>query len=220
LSNVIIIPETRNVEVSQTTNEPVITMIRLTSNDENGESGDLPTEQANKANQSPFEQVPAGNYDISIVVPEGYNLIDAKCAYQNPDGKMIPIGSWDMKSSINGIDLAPQTAHKCTWKLEQQNSSTEEVSIEIAQVPKLLEIKGDPASKNSVYMVVVTGTITLGPNADKSDKISTDKNTLNGIIWTTGIDDFYFTGDIVSITADHHIFSFVDGVEIPNNSLP
>ena len=83
---------------------------------------------------------------------------------------------------------------------------------------KLLEIKGDPASANAIYKVVVTGQIIPGPNAEPGDKISSDKKTVNGVTWTTGIDDFYFTGDIVSITADHHIFSFVDGIEIPNGS--
>jgi hypothetical protein len=216
LSNIIIIPETRTAETSQATNEPVISMIILTSNEERIV---LPTAQANKAKQSPFEQVHAGIYDIGIVIPEGFMIDDAKCAYQKADGKMIPIGEWDKQNMmINSINLAPQTAHKCTWILKQQNTLSEEIPTATAEVQKLLTIKGDSAGANAVYKIVVSGTITPGPNADANDKLSTNKNTVDGIVWITGIDDFYFTGDIVSITADHHIFSFVDGVEIPNGS--
>ena len=220
ISNVIIIPDTtRTAETSQTTNEPIITMITLTSKGETGKNVDLPTAQANKRNQSPFEQVPSGEYNIGIVIPEGYTLIDAKCAYQKPDGKWVSMGELGKENNVIGIDLASQTAHKCTWKLEQQNTLTEEIPIAVAEVQKLLEIKGDPTSENAFYEVVVTGQIIPGPNAEPSD-IILDDNTLNGIVWIKGMDDFYFTGDIVSITADYHIFSFVNGVQVPNDSPP
>ena len=86
--------------------------------------------------------------------------------------------------------------------------------------PKFLEIKGDPVNTSSTsYQVIVTGQISLGSNANpNSDIISPDGTTLNGIITPTGLDDLYFTGDIVSITAVIHIFSFVDGVEVSNGS--
>ena len=214
ISNVILTPgQTITTTVTLTPNVNTITAGNVGSN-----GIDLPTSTANKANQSPFEQVPPGNYDINIGIPEGFTLLNAQCAFQKPSGKWVSIGTWDKKNIITGVDLTSQTAQKCTWKFEQQNTLSENTPIAYADVQKLLKIKGDPASANAIYKVVVTGQITPGANVETGDKISTDKTTVNGATWTTGFDDFYFTGDIVSITADYHIFSFVDGVEVPNDS--
>jgi len=87
---------------------------------------------------------------------------------------------------------------------------------------KLLEIKVDPlTSTSTTYQVIVSGQISLGSNANpSSDILSTDGTTINGKLSPTGLglDDYFFTGNIVSITADQHVFSFVDGVEVPNDS--
>jgi len=95
-----------------------------------------------------------------------------------------------------------------------------DVSFLLAPVPKLLEIKGDPTIPiGTTYQVIVSGQISLGPNANPiGDIISPDGTTLNAGILSTGLDDFFFTGEIVSITAPRHIFSFVDGVEVSNDS--
>ena len=125
ISNVIIIPDNaRTAEATQSDDKPMISMITLMSTVEsaaagtsNGDGIDLPTAQANKRNQSPFEQVPSGEYNIGIVIPEGYTLIDAKCAYQKPNGKWVSMGVWDKESMITDVNLAAKKANKCTWKL-------------------------------------------------------------------------------------------------------
>jgi len=97
--------------------------------------------------------------------------------------------------------------------------TTPRIQIDQALEPKFLEIKGDPvASGFTTYQIVVTGQIFLGPNVNSGDILSPDGTTLNGGMNPTGLDDYFFTGDIVSITAGKHIFSFVDGVEVPNDS--
>jgi len=80
--------------------------------------------------------------------------------------------------------------------------------------PRFLEIKGDPVTSGSAYQIVVTGQILHGPNANPSDTLSPDGTTIDGYLLSTGLDDYSFTGNIVSITADQHVFSFVDGVEV------
>jgi len=93
------------------------------------------------------------------------------------------------------------------------------MQLSVPLVQKFLEIIYDPLTTGTTfYTVVVTGTILPGPNANLADVISPDGTTINGRIHPTGLDDFSFTGDIVSITAGQHIFSFVDGVEVPNGS--
>jgi len=87
-------------------------------------------------------------------------------------------------------------------------------------IGKFLEIKGDPlTSSATTYQVIVSGQISLGPKANPNDILSSDGTTINGKILPTGLDNYYFTGDIVSITAGQHVFSFVDGVEVTNDSL-
>jgi len=55
-----------------------------------------------------------------------------------------------------------------------------------------------------------------GTNANPEDVLSPDGTTVNGGIFPGGRDDFYFTGDIVSITAETQpILTIVDGVEAP-----
>ena len=86
---------------------------------------------------------------------------------------------------------------------------------------KLLEIRGDPATSGvTTYQVIVSGQISLGPNANSNDILSPDGTTINGKIGPSALDNYSFTGNIVSITADQHVFSFVDGVEVPNGSPP
>ena len=67
-------------------------------------------------------------------------------------------------------------------------------------------------------LFVVTGQIFLGSRANPEDILSPDGTIIDGHISPNGVDDYFFTGDIVSITADKHILSFVDGVEVPNES--
>jgi len=85
----------------------------------------------------------------------------------------------------------------------------------------LLQIKGDPTTSGyTTYQIVVSGQIMLGPNTNPGDILSPDGTTINGGVSPTGVDDYSFTGTIVSITAGEHIFSFVNGIEVPNNSTP
>ncbi len=89
---------------------------------------------------------------------------------------------------------------------------------------RYLEIKGDSIGTSFIaYQVIVTGQISLGPIANPEDVLSSDGTTIDGGIMPAGIDDFFYTGDIVSITSDKPILSFVDGVEIPtvdNDGIP
>jgi len=138
-----------------------------------------------------------------ILSPDGTTL----------DGGMMPTGIDDY--FFTG-DIVSITAGKHIFSfvdgVEVPNDS---------QIGKFLEIKGDPAASGfTTYQIVVTGQIFLGPNANSGDILTPDGTTLDGGMMPTGIDDFFFTGDIVSITAGKHIFSFVDGVEVPNGSPP
>jgi len=87
---------------------------------------------------------------------------------------------------------------------------------------KFLEIQGAPeTSPPTTYQIIVSGEIFYGPQANPpDDMLSSDGTTIDGTINPTKIDNYFFTGDIVSITADQHIFSFVDGIEISNDSTP
>jgi len=106
----------------------------------------------------------------------------------------------------------------------QSSSSLPEVTEEEVSndSQRFLEIKGDPVTNGTIiYQVVVTGQIFLGPHANPSrDMLSTDGTAIDGMILPTGLDDYYFTGNIVSITADQNVFSFVDGVEIITQVIP
>jgi len=106
---------------------------------------------------------------------------------------------------------------------ETSSSSLPEVTEEEVSndSQRFLEIKGDPVTNGTVtYQVVVSGQISLGPRANPNDIISPDGTTIDGKILPTGIDNYYFTGNIVSITADQHVFSFVDEVEVPTQVIP
>jgi len=88
---------------------------------------------------------------------------------------------------------------------------------------KLLEIKIDPlTTSTTTYQVLIIGQISPGPNANPNDKLSPDGTTINGSLVPTGLglDDYYFWGTIDEITANQHVLSFVDGVEVPNGSPP
>jgi len=96
--------------------------------------------------------------------------------------------------------------------------SEEEVSIDSR---RFLEIKGDPVANGTVtYQVVVSGQISLGPSANPSDLLSPDGTTIDGAVAPARQDNFYFTGDIVSITADKHVLVFVDGEDISTQVIP
>ena len=93
------------------------------------------------------------------------------------------------------------------------SSSNEEVSNDFQ---RFLEIKGDPVTHGTIkYHVVVSGQISYGPRANPPwDMLSTDGTTIDGTILPTGLDNYNFTGNIVSISADQNVFSFVDGEEV------
>ena len=94
----------------------------------------------------------------------------------------------------------------------------EEVSNDSQRV---LKIKGDPVTNGTInYQVVVSGQITKGPKANPDDILSPDGTTIDGKILPTGTDNYFFTGTIVSITADQNVFSFVDGVDVPTQIIP
>ena len=98
-------------------------MITLTPNENGNDPIELPTAQANKRGQSPFQEVPSGNYNVSIVIPDGYTLSKAICKVQKPNGQWISIGTWDTENNVViGVDLAAQKANKCIWKLEPANT--------------------------------------------------------------------------------------------------
>jgi len=80
-------------------------------------------------------------------------------------------------------------------------------------IEKLLEIKGDPLLTSPTnYKIIVSGEISLGPRANQNaDILSPNGTTVDGRISPTGLDNYFFTGNIVSITADQHVFSFIDG---------
>jgi len=86
---------------------------------------------------------------------------------------------------------------------------------------RFLEIKGNPAINGTItYQVVVSGQISLGPNANPSDKLSPDGTTIDGRVLPTGLDNYYFTGDIVSITTDQHVLAFIDGEDVTTLVVP
>jgi len=60
-----------------------------------------------------------------------------------------------------------------------------------AQECRFLEIKGDTATYlSTLYQVIVSGQILLGPNANPNDKLSTDGTTINGKVKPTGLDNY------------------------------
>jgi len=86
---------------------------------------------------------------------------------------------------------------------------------------RFLEIKGDPIyNGTTTYQVVVSGQISLGPSANLHDKLSPDGTTIDGMVAPTGHDNYYFTGDIVSITTDQHVLAFIDGEDITAQVVP
>jgi len=103
--------------------------------------------------------------------------------------------------------------------------STSLPKITEEQVPndsqRFLEIKGDPVTNGTAtYQVVVSGKISLGPNTNPKDKLSPDGTTIDGKVGPTGLDNYYFTGNIVSITTNKHVLAFVDGEDITTQVIP
>jgi len=88
--------------------------------------------------------------------------------------------------------------------------------------PKFLEIKGDPTVVDSfiTYEVIVSEGLTKGPKANDSDVVSPDGTTANGGVVPTGLDNYFFTGNLISITAEFNVFAFVDGISVPVIVLP
>jgi len=87
--------------------------------------------------------------------------------------------------------------------------------------PKFLEITLVPGiTSGTTYQIIVSGQITPGPSANPGDVLSPDGTTINGGVWPGGLDDFSYTGNIVSITANQNILSHVNGVPVPNDSPP
>jgi len=96
--------------------------------------------------------------------------------------------------------------------------SEEEVSNDSQ---RFLEIKGDPINNGTAtYQIVVSGQISLGPKANPQDKLSPDGTTIDGWVLPTGLDNYYFTGDIVSITTDQHVLAFIDGEDVTTLVVP
>jgi len=69
---------------------------------------------------------------------------------------------------------------------------------------------------NISYKVVVTDSIRKGLKANPDDVISADGKTLNGkILPQSGYDNYFVTGDIVSVEAPVNLAVTLDGVPIP-----
>ena len=104
---------------------------------------------------------------------------------------------------------------------KNNNDGTGRIDVSFLLSPNLLQIKGDPTTSGyTAYQIVVSGQIMLGPNTNPGDILSSGGTTINGGVIPTGLDDYTFTGTIVSITAIQPIVSVVNGVEVPNDSPP
>jgi len=84
---------------------------------------------------------------------------------------------------------------------------------------KFLEVKGlatNPDNDTIRYKIVVTDSIRKGFGANSGDVVSPDGKTLNGDIKPqTGRDNYFVTGDIVSVEAPVNLAVTLDGVPIP-----
>ncbi len=84
---------------------------------------------------------------------------------------------------------------------------------------KLLEVRGlatNPNNDGISYKVVVIDSIRKGPAANPNDVISADGETLNGRLKPqAGRDNYFVTGDIVSVEAPVNLAVTLDGVSIP-----
>ena len=107
-------------------------------------------------------------------------------------------------------------------QIGETSSSLQKVTEEVSNdSQRFLEIKGNPVTNGTInYQIVVSGQITKGPNANPTDIVSPNGTTIDGKILPTGIDNYYFTGNIISITADQNVFAFVDGVDITTQVIP
>jgi len=72
------------------------------------------------------------------------------------------------------------------------------------------------------YIITVDGQIRLGPLANPPTEIvSADGKTVTGFVGRkSSFDSFLFTGNLISITANGHLVSTVDGIKVPNNTPP
>jgi len=140
ISNVILTPD-QTVEATVILT-PVITPPSVVSD---GKGMEFPTPTANSAGQSPFRQVPQGTYDISILPPDGFTLGKATCEFQENDGSMKPIGTYDEKSMmVMGVGLTSGVAHVCTWMFEHvvvpAISSIQVIEQPIAEISEKIPI--------------------------------------------------------------------------------
>jgi len=92
--------------------------------------------------------------------------------------------------------------------------------ISSSSTQKELKITGTVGSDvRSTYTVVVSGSATLGGRSNPSgDLVSADGKTITGSEREKGTDNYFFTGDIVSIVADQKMTTTVDGVKFPNST--
>ena len=108
-------------------------------------------------------------------------------------------------------------------KPETQDSKSTESNLEVipsSSTQKELKITGTVGSGvRSTYTVVVSGSATVGGLSNPpSDQVSADGKTITGFISARGTDNYFFTGDIVSIVADQKMTTTVDGVKFPNST--
>jgi len=84
---------------------------------------------------------------------------------------------------------------------------------------KFLVVKGLATNPNNdliSYKIVVTDSIRKGSAANSGDVISADGKTLDGKLFPqVGIDNYFVTGDIVSVEAPVDLDVTLDGVPIP-----
>jgi len=92
--------------------------------------------------------------------------------------------------------------------------------ISSSSTQKELKITGTVGSGViSTYTVVVSGSATVGGLSNPSvDQVSADGKTITGLTRTRSTDNYFFTGDIVSIVADQKMTTTVDGVKFPNST--
>ena len=92
------------------------------------------------------------------------------------------------------------------------------IPVTTPSTEKLLVVKGlatNPNNDSISYKVVVTDSIRKGSAANPNDVISADGKTLTGNIFPqNGHDNYFVTGDIVSVDAPVNLAVTLDGVSI------
>jgi len=122
-------------------------------------------------------------------------------------GSIVSItGEAHLKTTVDGIEVPNNTPP----------------AIVLAPGEKELIVKGDDRlfPGRISYSITVDGQIRIGDVVDPGDIISADGKTVNGSMFTGHWDRYFFTGSIVSSTGKAHVVTTVDGIEVPNNSMP